>query len=269
MRDVKHTNKSSRSSLRLLVIFCVVVFAAVILSLGYRLFTLIQGSRFDGQHSFLVAFIYKNDVDVVSISPDQKSYSHLQIRGGKSSHEDLQEVAVIPDSTITLAQPFDLSRLSTYFFKAAWHQEGITTPLNIYDLYRLGLQTESIAKDTIVSESIHIPFDQSSAASLLQELFVDNTIDQENKTVAIINGTGVPGLGSRLEQALTPIGVHVISVTNSNIASTSKITYYGEKSYTLKHISQLLQMPVVTTSMQGISDIIILLGRDRSQTDQF
>lgn len=270
MKDQNRKTKSSRNSLRLLGIFFIVVISAVLLSLGHRIFTLVSESKFDGQHSFLVSFIYKNDVDIIGINPSQKSFSHLQVRGGKSSKENIQESGVLTDSTVTLAKPFVITNVSDYFIKAAWHQDKIVTDLTIYDLSRLGLVTKNIAKDSLNSESVHIPFDQAAASSMLEQLFLDDAIDADNQTVAIVNGTGVPGIGTRLEQPLSSLGVNIISVTNSDsVKSSSKITYMGKKSYTVKRLSSLLHLPTEQITSQGISDIIILIGKDRSQTDQF
>ncbi len=270
MKDHKNKTQSNRSSLKLLWIFCLLVVLAVVFSLGYRLFTLMRESKFDGQHQFIVAFINNADVDVVSVNPSQKAYNHLQIRGGKNSSDDLQQAGVIPDSYITLPKPFSLDSLSEYFSEAAWHQGNVTSPLNLYDLYRLSLLTKHIDRQAITSESVHIPFDQTASSTMLEQLFIDDAIDQDNKTVAIINGAGLPGLGTRLEQALSLRGVNVISVTNADgVKSSSKITYVGDKTYTVKRLSQLLSLPTEEVMTQGISDIIITLGKDKTTTTQF
>lgn len=270
MRDHKHKAQSKRSSLKLLVFFCLAVLLAVSLSLGYKLFTLMQSSVFDGQHAIMVSFIYHNDVDVIGINPQQKSFSHLQIRGGSSSEDAMSEASILPDATITLQEPFSIDNLSNYFFKANGHQGGEQTALNIYDLYRLGALTKSISPQDITTQSVHVPLDTSASTTLLQQLFLDDAIDSENKTVSIRNGAGLVGLGTRLEQPLTTIGVSVISVTNSDkVSSTSKIQYYGKKSYTLKRLATLLHMPTEQITTQGISDIIIIVGKDRSQTTEF
>jgi hypothetical protein len=270
MRKKPNSKKSSQNSLKILAIFCVIVGLAIAASLGYRLFMLMRDSKFDSAHNFVVAFDYHNDIDVVAINPTQKTFSHLQVRGGKSREDTEKEISLLVDTSIVLTKPFQFSSLSTYFSDAAWHKDAITSSLNIYDLYRLSLLTKHIAPDTVSTQSIHLPFDPTISNTMLEQLFLDETIDQENKTVSIVNGAGVPGLGTRLEQALSVMGVNVISVTNADtVKSSSEITYFGDKSYTLTRLQRLLGLPVTESSSQGLSDIIILIGRDMGQTTKF
>ena len=82
MRKKTSPKKSSESSLRILYLFCGMVLIAIGLSLGYRLFNLMKDSKYDSSHNFLVAFTYHNDIDFVEINSSQKTFSHLQVRGG-------------------------------------------------------------------------------------------------------------------------------------------------------------------------------------------
>jgi len=270
MRKKPTQKKSSRSSLKLLFLFCAVVFMAIGLSLGYRLFNLIRESKYDTKHSFLITFIYRNDIDIVEISSDKKTFSHLEVRGGKNATDAQQEVGIITDTHFTLSEPFSLTHLSRYFTDAVLPKRSVKSTLNIFDLYRLSFATKGISQQSITSQKVHVPLDQDLSSTMLEQLFLDETIDQENKSVSIINGTGVPGLGTRLERALTSLGVSVISVKNADsVKSSSTISYSGEKTYTLDRIKDLLPFSVTPTSNQPISDIIILIGKDMSQTTRF
>lgn len=270
MRKKTESKKSSESSLRILFLFCVFVVVAICLSLGYRLFTLMRDSKYDTNHNFIVAFTYHNDIDYIEINSSQKEFSHLEVRGGNNLQESKKEVGILTDTDISLTHPFSLDALSSYFTDAAWHKNSTSSTLNIYDLYRLSFTTKHISPQSITSQKIHIPFDSSLSSTMLEQLFLDQTIDQENKTVAIVNGTGVAGLGTRLEMALTTMGVNVISVKNADkVESMSSISYSGEKSYTLDRLQSLLSFPIAYTPSAALSDIIILIGKDTSQTTKF
>ncbi len=270
MRKKTNQKKSSESSLRILFLFCVIVVMAISLSLGYRLFTLMRDSKYDTNHNFIVAFTYHNDIDYVQINSSQKEFSHLEVRGGSSLQEAKKEVGILSDTDISLAKPFSLDSLSSYFTDAAWRKNSTSSSLNIFDLYRLSLTTKHISPQSITSQRIHIPFDSSLSSTMLEQLFLDPTIDQENKTVAIVNGAGVAGLGTRLERALATMGVNVISVKNADkVESMSSISYSGEKSYTLDRLHSLLSFPLTETPSAALSDIIILIGKDISQTTKF
>jgi len=270
MRKKPSPKKSSESSLRILLLFCVIVITAIGLSLGYRLFTLMRDSMYDSKHNFIIAFTYRNDVDFVEVNSEQKTLSHLQVRGGNNLINTKKEVGVLSDTDISLSKPFSLDSLSNYFTDATWHKNNIKSNLNIFDLYRLHFATKHISPQSITSERIHIPIDTSLSSTMLEQLFLDETIDQENKTVSIINGTGVVGLGTRLERALSNMGINVISVKNADrVESASVINYNGEESYTLDRLQNLLLIPTNQTSSVALSDIIILIGKDMSQTTRF
>lgn len=266
-----NSKKSADSSVRVLILFCVVVFVAIIFSLGFKLFSLIQNSKYSSNHNFIIAFIYKQDMDFVDINAQQKTLSHLEIRGGGSLSKTQREIGLIPDTTITLSQAFSMDRLSTYFMAAAWKKKEAQSNLNIYDLYRLSLATSRQNKQGLQSQKIHFPLDDNAWDKTLEQLFLDSTINQENKTVSIVNAAGVMGLGTRLERALSRVGINVISVRNADeIESSSSIRSTTDKSYTAEHLHDLLGFPItMSTSQQEVSDIIITLGKNMTQTNAF
>ncbi len=270
MRKKTSPKKSSESSLRILYLFCGMVLIAIGLSLGYRLFNLMKDSKYDSSHNFLVAFTYHNDIDFVEINSSQKTFSHLQVRGGDTLQETRKEVGLLPDAEIALGKPFSIKLLSQYFTDAAWHKNNVTSTLNIFDLYRLSFATNHVSPQSITSQEVHVPFDDNLSGSMLEQLFLDEAIDQDNKTISIVNAAGVPGLGTRLERALSHIGMNIISVRNADsIQSTSSIEYYGEKGYTVERLQDLLSLPLTQSSSQSISDIIIIVGKDMNQTTRF
>lgn len=262
MRVKKSTSKS-RSSLGVLGIFCAIVFVAIMASLAYRLFGLIETSKYDPAHTFLLAFSYKNDLDIIAVRPHGETSSHLVVRGARSLGDARLAAGIIPDGVITLHRRFsDLRQTSHLLSEVAMHGQG-QTDLNIYDLIRLSLATQRLSPESLSAQIIQVS-EQGTPSSLPQDFFSDQTISQENKTVAIINGTGVPGLGTRLEEAISQLGGNVISVTNSTEEKEHSSISYADKSYTLSHISSLLDLTPELTTKQGLSDIIILIGKDRS-----
>jgi hypothetical protein len=270
MRKKNSPKKSSESSLRILFLFCAMVVIAISLSLGYRLFNLMRDSKYDSNHNFLITFIYHNDIDFVEINSSQKTFSHLKVRGGSNLQDTKKEVGLLSDTDINLAKPFSINSLSDYFMDAAWHKNNVKSSLNIFDLYRLSFATKHITSQSISSQELHIPFDENLSGTMLEQLFLDESLDQENKTVSIVNAAGVPGLGTRLERTLSHIGINIISVKNADdIKSTSSIEYTGEKSYTLDRLEDLLSLPPSQSSSQSISDIIIIIGKDMNQTTKF
>ncbi|HVZ58206.1 MAG TPA: LytR C-terminal domain-containing protein [Patescibacteria group bacterium] len=219
-------------------------------------------SKYDPNHTIVISFVYKNDLDLLALHPNDTPPAHVSVRGASSPDAARGAVDILTDVTVELPQPFSqVSNVSQYFWQAFQHR-GAKTNLNSYDLVRLALATRGLSNNTVEDATLHLPHDQS--LELAQNFFSDKTIMQENKTIAIVNGTQINGLGTRLESALDALGGNVISVTNSSIPNKkSSLIYVGEKSYTSSHLSSLLHIPAQSTSHQGLSDIIIVVGQDQ------
>ncbi|MEK7605867.1 MAG: LytR C-terminal domain-containing protein [Patescibacteria group bacterium] len=261
---VKQSGTKSRGSLKVLGIFCGIVLVAIIASLFYRLIGLMETSKYDSSHTFLLAFAYKSDLDIFALRPHGEMSSHLIIRGAPSLSVARQTAGVIPDTIITLPKSLgDLEQVSRVLFDGAI-KGGLKTDLTSYDLMRLSYTTKRFPPRLLQTEELQVP-KGGDELSPPQDFFSDQVISQENKSIAIINGTGIPGLGTRLEEAIVRLGGNVISVTNaSEDQDHSQISYTGEKSYTVTHLSLLFGISPTLSAQAGLSDIIVLIGKDKS-----
>lgn len=256
----------TRSSLRPILIFCTVVFSVIVLSLSFKLFVLVRQSKVDRAHIFSVSFIYKNDVDIVIISSDQKEISHLKILGKGSAADKVLASGILPDESIALQKTFTSPRkISSYFLKAVMHREGVKSSLSVYDLLRLTLRVQGVPASSVTSESLSTPTDENSIDALVSKMLVDQSLVRDNKTISIINATGVSGLGTKIGRIFTNMGLSVISVTNGEkTQDTSELRYFGDKSYTTSRLSSLLAIVLKTETQQRLSDIIFTIGKDKS-----
>lgn len=264
MRKNKRLHRS-QANLRVLVVFLIIVSVAIVLSLLYRLFTLIQESRFKGTQVFTVGFISEREYDIVAIHPKEKTLTHLKVRGLKDTTAKQRAVGIIVNATVNLPAPFEHpSKVDDYFRKALLRQSKVKTNLTVYDLVRLLFVVQRISPHAIESEDVSLPLPQTELDEVIQRLFINQTLTDENKTITIINATGVAGRGSQLERALVNLGANVIAVKSvEQEEETSSIQYFGEKSYTVSYLSSLLSMPLQKDTQQGLSDIIIVIGKDQ------
>jgi len=77
-------------------------------------------------------------------------------------------------------------------------------------------------------------------------------------------------LGTRVATLITNIGGSVVLIsTSGQTAQKSNITYYGNKSYTVKKISSYLGIPALQTSVKGVADVIITIGKDKVEDSNF
>lgn len=255
-------------SLRILVFFCVIVGLLIVFSLLVRSVYIVQNSQFSGDSRFTIAFISNDkDLDIVSYDPLENMLSHLAIHGTEDVERAKMEVGVFTDTTILLEGDFSLDKsISSYMIDSLFHKNARSS-LSGYDLIRLAIATSGISKEELVSENITFPVDRVLIDKTTKELFYDTTLSQENMTIEIVNGTGVEGLGGRLERALTIMGGNVISVTNAEKRQQeSSIVYYGEENYTVKRLVKLLGMSAKNQEGRGLSDIIIVIGQDKKDT---
>lgn len=266
---MRQTKKSPQpNSLRTLLIFCGIVVILVLISSLFRLLYLIQHSQFSGENRFTIAFVGDSkELNIVSLDPNKSTLSHLEINGVKNVSDAKMQVGVFTDTTIYLHQSYDPEkRVASYLMDSLLHKKA-SSSLSSFDLIRLALATGSISPSTIDSEEITLPLDHTSIEQITQKLFFDTELSSDNKTIEIVNGTGIPGLGGRLERALTTMGANVISVTNADKKQQrSQLKYFGDKTYTVERLEKLLGMDVQKKEGKSLSDIIIVIGEDKEET---
>lgn len=258
---------TSKNSLRLLMFFLIVVVLLITISIIYRFIALTQNSVFDSDYLFTIAFVKDRNLDIVGINARDKKLSHLQLRGVKDLTQAKQLLGIFINGQINLAQTFQGAReVDSHISDALLKKRGVSTSLTFYDLLRLFLVVKGIPRANISQQTISLPQNGTIIDDITRSFFVDPKIVEDNVTIEIRNGTSIPGLGKRLERAITTMGGTVISVTNADkIVTTSQIEYREEKknSDTLKRLQRLLLMPAIPLSSPTLSDIIITIGKDR------
>jgi hypothetical protein len=260
-----HKPSPARNNMRLIVIFCAVVFSVITLSLLFRLFFLIKESKVDKAKTFTVSFIYKNDLDIVTISSSEKKISYLKIRGQGSINDKKIASGVLPDAVFILTDPFsDSYQLSSYFYSSVFHGATSSSPLSPYDLLRLSVLAQSIPQSAVTQESMSLPVEENKIDTIVTRMLIDPSIVQDDRTISIVNATGVIGLGTKLGRVFSNMGLNVVSVVNGDaLKDRSAITYFNTKSYTVNRLSSLLHLDPTENTKQGLSDIILTLGKDK------
>ena len=261
-----------RSSTRTLVLFCVVVLLTIVGSLCYRAFHLIKQSKFDGSSGFIVSIteedkrktiLYAFDPaeGTVSVVTLQSAASLLNVRQlfGLPIDVELQKRSISSGKNF----PLELTSYSLYNPKGR-------TDMSLVDSLRLWYLAQAAGErntqEAVVPVSAENTFLDEDAASL----FIDSQLEKDKKTIMIINGTAISGLGGRLERMIGNVGGSVISVSTSHEPiQESKIIYYGDDSYTVKRLQKIVPFSLVKRDGASLSDIIIEIGEDQQRTDLF
>lgn len=261
-RDVHVKNTSSLKMLRLFLLVVGVVIAA---SLLFRAIVIIKNSNFDGSKPYILAFSYKNTLDLVVIKPDEKMVSRLIVRHLKDVNDAVGDLGIPWDTKVVLKEPLGDDNGASVLFGSFRGLQVTGKNLTAYDFYRLGFAIKEFSSKTTNKESIDFSEKENLYDDILTEVFSDKNILSEGKTISIVNATGTSGIGSKLESVLTHLGGSVIAVENGEkISQTSSISYHGDGSYTTERVGKLLKIKPLRVDGKGLSDILIVLGEDKA-----
>ena len=257
------TKKKEKSkNLNLAFYFGFFVFLIITISLVFKIIDEVKKSKFDGNNRFTVAIMYKDSSDVVSISPREGTLTRLSVEGA-TSPKTLRNLSIPIDSYIKAQSQFSQSP-KLIFAKMLINKKSLETDLNVLDLLKLSIRSLEIDERRIKEEYSSMKKAEATSA-LISSLFIDETISSEKINIQITNATQVYGLGNKIAKYLTNMGGSVVLVSSSKeIEGESKIIYKG-KSYTVRKIAQIMDLPLEKKEMNSITDVIIIIGRDREE----
>lgn len=258
--------KEEFKNARTVIVFVVLVMVAVTGSLLYKGFLIVKNSTFDPSHRYTI-FIEQTNPVILSLDPNSQSASVIQIQ-----NKNVDSIMKVPidgyvkkkNSSEELFSFDDAEHAGTidkFFIQLFSKLPRISSNMTIIDIGRLSLVASSIPSHKIVFEKIN---SMEEAKSVISSLFFDQAIIDEKKTVAVVNGAFVSGLGADFEELLIRMGVNVVSVTtaDSPIQKTRLVYSSDNKSYTVSKIEKVLGVSAVNISEKNISDIILYLGKD-------
>lgn len=251
---------SGAKSLRLVVWFIFALFTVLIISLSIKTISMLSNSNFDGKHRFTIFLSDLNkNVAVISQEPDGRTV--IFQFSGKPTKKQIESFLLIPFDGSIYAQrkvSYDSSVsniYSSFLFSTNTSYDSIT-PFDLFRLFLLSLQDQ---KRDFVKESVDITKGKSGG-DLKLKVFIDGGIVSDNKTIAIINSTGVSGLGQRLEQVFISLGGSVVSVTTGrDLQEPTHIFYSGDKSYSVKRIERIFHQQAEVGDT-GAADILVVVG---------
>lgn len=291
-------------NLKIVYWFGICIFLLVGLSLFFKVLTVALRSHFDGKHRFSIDIQSNSGRMIVSLEPLTSSESILKIpkdvhgtRIGKLLKIPIDgKIQLSNDYAEKLLEKKDItdSDITNFFTQTLFHYQSLDTDLTFIDLLRLFVSASTLSRPKVKVSSLVAPLNDYETDKVISALFNDSSVSQENVSIQIVNATSVSGLGNRLARLITNSGGTVVSVATSEVPVTkSRITYIGEKTYTVNRLAQILHFALVpfdasisptpfqidsldTISRQpfqphqeSISDIIILIGTDDSTSVPF
>jgi hypothetical protein len=245
------------------------VFGLIIISLLLKFLLVVRTSKFDGIHSFIINFSAEGDNRIVAFSPQNNSISILNVENKNIQKDFARELEVPIDGSINFqnSKQYDVS---SAIIRSALSMKHSLSGLTILDAVRLFIFSKGVSKNNLSTRDFSGNFNDAQKSTILTLAFTDPTIYQENKSVEIVNAADVYGLGNRLATLITNIGGNVVLVSTSDkIIKSSTITYYQNKSYTAKKLSEYLGIPAVESDKKGVADVIITIGEDMANSTKF
>jgi len=178
---------------------------------------------------------------------------------------------------------------------------GVNTNLNLDDAIRLAWLAIQIPEENIKQGAIgadQVAFAQSpdgtqqvlkplteKIRALRDEIFTDagpasplaasmdltELVKQENARVSVLNGSSVSGLAARTSDYLKAQGINVVETGNAaQYSSTTEITFFNGKPYSLKFLVELLGINTFRIrhfyDLTKTADIEIVVGDDWAQS---
>jgi len=262
------SKKKDSKNLRLAGLFLVLVLGLIVLSVFFKCLLIVKASRFDGSHNFIVAFVGQNKTKVASFSPKNKSLSLLDV--DVENVNDLVKLFSIPVDATIVSEDLSMDDMPLILLKSAFSLGQQDKNLNTLDAFRLFFFSKTVSQTNIHQKKLLTRFSDVEKSTIISLALSDPAIYQESQSIQVINGAGIYGAGTRLAKLISNIGGNVILISTSDKAvKDSKITYYGNKTYTVKKLGDYLGFPVEETDKRGVADITIIIGKDKADSFNF
>lgn len=255
----KKKNKSKNANLALY--FILLIISIFLISVIFKVFDTLGKSKFDGKNRFTVAVLNNNYSDFISVSPIDGTITKLRIKDPLNT-SDILNLSIPTDSIITSQSDLDV-KIKSFFLELMFKKNKVKTDLTIIDLLRLSIFSNGVNKEKTIEKTLSVKNDRDLEL-FSSTLFTDTAISKEKKNIQITNATNVSGLGNKLAKHITNMGGIVVLVnTSSKEQKISKILFTDE-SYTVDKLSKRLNIPKEKNKDVSISDIVIIVGENRS-----
>ena len=255
---------SKNNSLKKVFVFISTVFLLLVISVVVKLFYIVKDSKYNGRDQFSISVIanpYK--ASIISFNPQDKSISHVILIGERKNLPPGRLLGVFTDSNIYLGNDLKTYSVSKILFNALIRPNNKTQNITHIDILRLFIFANSLPVSGYLEDTLNLKLASDTINGIAQKHFTDEDIIRERKSIEIVNGTGISGLGQRLERVLQNTGCNVVAVNASlkNI-DKSEIIASEKDSYTFEKLQKNLKYPDKTSEKPEIADIKIIIGID-------
>lgn len=195
---------------------------------------------------------------LIAYNPTISSVTSILVEG-KADISLGRELGIPVDAITHLPLQSDIPSLTRDMIFKGSHQSGMT----ILDSIRLFLFVNSLKQNGFHVQTISLPASPTVTEKLLPGILQDSTIYFDNESIAVVNATGVSGIGTEVAHLLTIVGMNVISVTTAQEdEDTTSIVATQPTSYTVMRMQRIMHATATSaTQTAHISDITLTVGK--------
>lgn len=265
----KKEREQAISNTKIAVVFFVFLTLVVGISLIFKVIAVMRSSQFDDSKRFTLSIADGKNIEIMSLDPGLKDITVFKLKDNIQPYEAGRQLAIPIDGFIS-SDSLDLNqKADSLFIKTILNYGRLKTNLTIVDLFKLAMFIRTIPESAI---NVKIAEDASGLGwdRVVGRLVGETLIEKDNQTIKILNGAGVDGLGNRLARLITNMGGDVIMVaTEDRLINKSKISYIDKKTYTVERLQKVLGYEAVKEAENAISDITIVIGKDKITENPF
>ncbi len=261
--------KEQVSNAKIAIVFFIFLAFFVGISLTLKLVSVVREGKFDDGRRFTLSLSNSKNLDVMSFSPPTKDIVIFKLP--VVSPNEAGKLLEIPIEGSIASNSLDLDqKADSLFLKSVLNYKDLKTNLTLIDLLRIFAFVRTVPDSNIIVKEITADLDTMQIDRIVGRLASDDLLEKEGKTIQIINGTNVGGLGNRLARLITNMGGNVIIVATENSPKKiSIISYIDEKSYTVEKLNKVLGYELVLEADNAIADITITIGEDKAVSSPF
>lgn len=256
---MRRSSLHTGSSLAVAAVFLACIVLLILGGLLLKFFLILRASGFDGVHQYIVSVRQdKSHAEIIAFSPSTQSVEALRITGTANVSDNVY-VHIPVDARLTMPLVSNVPNLVGNMLLHAEDEQGIT----ILDKIRLLLFVNSLRPTDIHQTSITIPTDTVAMDRLVSGMFLDNALYADNKTITVVNATGVPGVAADAAKMLSTVGMDVVSVTTADANQNHTSIVVGHVGgYTASRLSHFFGVAPTVGTGSVVSDITLTIGKD-------
>lgn len=267
MRKKRRPSKGGNT--KVAVVFIAFVLFIISISLAVKLIAILVQSQFDDSKRFTITVSSKKDIEVIVFSPGSAksgriSSSLLRLKLAGNLDKPIGQFLAIPIDGSIKGEFLDLDqRIDSLISGMVFNYNKLQTNLTIVDCIKLFIFARSLPEREIYTRNVPQNLEPGEIDKIVARSISDDKIKLDGRTIQIINGTNISGLGNRLARLITNIGGDVIIVaTANNEQMFSEISYIDDKNYTVERLSKILGFKTTKVLGKKIADIVITIGED-------